>query len=152
MNNPTKSFLTVFLLFITVNTFGQSFNENQLVGKWNVVNLEGTLPVADSEKQNLEIFLNAFKEATFEFESNNNFTLHIDFKEVEDRMKQLHWKYDRNLSKIIVQDWKNKDNSEGILLELDVEKNRGNVFFKISKTPLIFEVEQEKGGGPKPKK
>lgn len=152
MNNPTKSFLTVFLLFITVNTFGQSFNENQLVGKWNVVNLEGTLPVADSEKQNLEIFLNAFKASTFEFESNNNFTLHINFKEVEDRMKQLHWKYDRNLSKIIVQDWKNKDNSEGILLELDVEKNRGNVFFKISKTPLILEVEQEKGGGPKPKK
>src|SRR5690606_11423692 len=125
MNNPTKSLLTVLLLFITVNTFGQSLNENQLIGKWNVVNIEGTLPVADSEKQNLEIFLKALKASTFEFESNNNFTLHIDFKEVEDRMKQLHWKYDRNLSKISVQEWKNKDNSEMGLLEMEVEKVKG---------------------------
>lgn len=153
MKNSTKSLLTVLLLFIAVNTFGQALNEQQLIGKWNVVNLEGTLPVAESEKQNLEIFLKAFKESTFEFGSNNNFTLHIDFKQIEDRMKQLHWKYDRNLSKIIVQDWKNKDNSEGILLELDVEKNKGNTFFKIANSPLVFEVEKEKGGGPKkPKK
>ena len=149
MNNPTKSLLTVLLLFITVNTFGQSLNENQLIGKWNVVNIEGTLPVADSEKQNLEIFLKALKASTFEFESNNNFTLHIDFKEVEDRMKQLHWKYDRNLSKISVQEWKNKDNSEMGLLEMEVEKVKGNIFFKITKTPLVLEVEKEKGGGKK---
>lgn len=153
MNNPAKSLLTVLLLFITVNTFGQALNEQQFIGKWNVVNLEGTLPVAESEKKNLEIFLNAFKEATFEFESNNNFTLHIDFKEIEDRMKQLHWKFDRNQSKLIVQEWKNKDSSEGILMELDVEKSKGNTFFKITNSPLVFEVEKEKGGGPKkPKK
>lgn len=149
MNNPAKSLLTVLLLFITVNLFGQTFNEQQLIGKWNVVNLEGTLPVADSEKQNLEIFLKAFKASTFEFESDNNFTLHIDFKEIEDRMKQLHWKYDRSQSKIIIQEWKNKDNSEGILMELEVEKNKGNILFKIANSPLVIEVEKEKGGGPK---
>lgn len=147
MNNPTKSLLTALLLFITVNLFGQALNEKQLIGKWNVVNLEGTLPVADSEKQNLETFLKALKASTLEFDSNNNFTLHIDFKEVEDRMKQLHWKYDGNLSKVFVQDWKNKDNSESVLLEMEVEKIKGNTFFKITKTPLVLEVKKERGGG-----
>lgn len=149
MNNPTKSLFTLFLLFIAVNTFGQNLNEQQLIGTWSVVNIEDTLPITDSEKQNLQTFLNAFKKSTFELESNKNFTFHINSKKIEDNMKQLHWKYNKNQSKVIVQDWKNKDNSEDILMELDVEMNMGKIFFQASAPPLVFKIKKESDGGKK---
>ena len=133
----TKYILVLFLLSASF-LFSQSIKESELIGLWNVVNVEGTIEIKEDEKEMLDALLKAFKESTFEFESNKNFTLDIDFIGIEDMLRNVHWDYSPEDSSILIENWGKKDN----LMMIKVEKKDGKMFFKLSETPLILEVEK----------
>jgi hypothetical protein len=134
--------MTKYLLILTLLSasfsFSQSIEESELIGLWNVVNVESNIQVKENQKEMLDALMTAFNESTFEFESDKNFTLNIDFIEIRDMMKKVHWTYFPYNSSIIIQDWKLKDN----LMMITVEKMDNKVFFKLSETQLILEVEK----------
>ncbi len=134
--------MTKYLLIITLLSasfsFSQAIEESELIGLWNVVNVEGTNQIKEAEKETFDMIIKAFMESTFEFESNKNFTLDIDFTGIGDMMRKVQWNYFPDDSSIIIENWNMKDN----LMLIVVEKKNDKVFFKLTETPLILEVEK----------
>ncbi|MDO5979193.1 hypothetical protein [Flavivirga spongiicola] len=134
--------LIIVLFFANMATYSQSIKESELIGKWNVVNLEGELPSVEAEKETMDALMRAFKESTFELESDHSFTFDIDFIGIEDMMIKVHWKYDAKKSKIVIQEWEDKEKWNGGLMEIIVKKQNGKVFFRLTESPFILEVKK----------
>ena len=134
--------LIIVLFFTSMAIYSQSIKESDLIGKWNVVNLEGELPSVKAEKETMDALMRAFKESTFEFGSDHSFTFDIDFIGIEDMMIKVHWKYDAKKSKIVIQDWEDKENWGGGLMEITVKKQNDKVFFRLTESPFVLEVKK----------
>lgn len=133
-----NNILLLALLLSGSFSFSQTIQESELIGLWNVVNVEGTLEAEDSEKQKLDSLIKAFHKATFHFQSDKNFTLAIDFIGIGDMMKNVHWNYLPGSASVVIQDWKLKDN----LMIIVVEQKNDKVYFKLTESPLVLEVEK----------
>lgn len=131
-------YLLILTIFSASLSFSQSIEESELIGLWKVVNIEGTIQIKEDQKGMLDSVMTAFNESTFEFESDKNFTLDIDFIGIEDMMRKVHWEYFPEESLIIIENWNMKDN----LMLIKVEKKNDKVFFKLTETLLILEVEK----------
>ncbi len=131
-------YLLIILLLSASFTFSQSIEKSELIGLWNVVNVESTKQIKEGEKEMHDMVINAFMKSTFEFESNKNFTLDIDFIGIGDKMRKVHRNYSSNDSSITIESWEKKDN----LMVILVEKKNGKVFFKLRESTLTLEVEK----------
>jgi len=140
--NRITILIFAFIFFGGSNVFGQKIDESDLIGKWNVKNLEGTIEIPNAQKEMIDALKKAFMESTFEFESDHNFTLEIDFIGIEDMMTKVHWNYIKEKSRIVIQEWADKDKINSGLMDIIVEKKNGKVFFKLTESPLILEVEK----------
>jgi hypothetical protein len=131
-------YLFIALLLFTSFAFSQSIEKNDLIGLWNVVNVESTREFKKDEKEMLDMAKKAFMNSTFEFESNENFTLNIDFIGIGEKMKKVHWNYSSDDSSVTIESWNEHDN----LMVIIVEKKNDKVFFKLMETSLILQVEK----------
>ena len=119
-------YLLIALLLFTSFAFSQSVEKTELIGLWNVVNVESTREIKKEEKEMLDMAKKAFMNSTFEFESNENFTLNIDFIGIGEKLKKVHWNYSSDDSSITIESWNEHDN----LMVIIVEKKNDTVFFK----------------------
>ncbi|WP_405576911.1 hypothetical protein [Winogradskyella sp. Asnod2-B02-A] len=131
-------YLLIALLLFTSFAFSQSVEKTELIGLWNVVNVESTREIKKEEKEMLDMAKKAFMNSTFEFESNENFTLNIDFIGIGEKLKKVYWNYSSDDSSITIESWNEHDN----LMVIIVEKKNDTVFFKLRETSLTLEVEK----------
>lgn len=132
----------IFILFflINVSVFSQTITETNLIGTWKVTNLSGeTPPPLNKEHQKkLEELINAFKNATFEFKKDKTFNFNIDFVELGEMLKNKKWEFDSENLKINIKD--TTDN--GLLMVIDIVKNKNQFLFLLSETPFVLEVKK----------
>lgn len=129
-----------------INSFGQSINETDLIGKWKVVNIieskDMPTPKTAEEKKMLESLKTAFLNSTFEFKSDYNFNLNIDFEIIGKMMKKVHWKLDSKKMSVIIQNWKDSKSSKFKLMEIFILNKNGKTYFSLRETPLLLEVKK----------
>jgi len=135
--------ITFIILFITLLSYGQDLKRDDLIGKWKVTNIKGEFPPMPHKQQKImDSLRKAFKESTFEFKSDNNFNFNIDFIEIGEMMKEVHWKYIPEKSIILIQDWKDKETEKSGLMEILVTKQFEKIFFTLSESPFTLEVKK----------
>lgn len=133
--------ITLFFIVICSVSFGQSINETELIGTWKVENLSGDFPQMPKEQQQImDLLKTAFKNATFDFKEDKRFNFNIDFIELDEMMKNVHWKLDSGKSEIIIQEWKDKDTDKYHLMGITVLRKEGKIFFILTESPFVLEV------------
>lgn len=139
--------LYLFLLLLTQTSFfGQSITESDLIGKWKVVTVEGMEdmpnPKTAKEKKIMESLKTAFLNATFEFKSDHHFTMAIDFPEIGQKMRNVHWKINPKKASVVIQEWVDRKTDQFKLMELFVLNKNGKTYFGLSESPFLLEVEK----------
>lgn len=134
-----KAIFTLFFL-INITVFSQTITEKNLIGTWKVINLSGETPPALNKEHQIKLdeLINAFKNASFEFKKNKTFNFNIDFVELGEMLKNKKWEFDTENFKVNIKD--NTDN--GLLMVIDIVKNKDQFMFLLSETPFILEVEK----------
>ncbi|WP_321297258.1 hypothetical protein [Marinifilum fragile] len=140
-SKPIKNILTLLLLLISIITFGENIEESDLIGTWKVINLTGDFPPMPSEQhKQIDLLKVAFRESTFEFNADHSFSLKIDFNDFSDMMKNVHWKFNKEKSNVLIQEWKDKESAKSILLEIIIEQRNGKIIFVLPESPFELEV------------
>ena len=136
-----KSKKIVFILFllITFSISSQTISKENLIGTWNVTDLSGELPPAlnEAHQKKLDQLITAFKNASFEFNKDKTFNFNIDFIELGEMLKNKKWEFNQENIKVNI-----KDQTDGILMTIDIVKNKEQFLFLLSETPFILEVEK----------
>lgn len=141
--------LLLIFLFISSVSFSQNINAEDFIGTWKVKSLKGldVKSLKEAPKRERELLLslkNDFLKSTFEFTEKQRFTLHIDFIQLKDMIKNAHWRYDKAKSKIIIQSWENRKRLTGPLMIITIKKVSNKIYFALSETPMVLEVEKIK--------
>jgi len=121
---------------------GQTLTETDLIGTWKIVkvhNLSENMP--KEEMATLERLKKAFLKAKFVFEADKNFS--FDIGENELKINNGHWKINKINGTITIQEWKDKNNSKSILMEILTKRNGTQVKFFISETFFGLEMQKE---------
>ncbi|TXE15470.1 hypothetical protein ES692_16550 [Psychroserpens burtonensis] len=86
----------------------------------------------------------AFINSTFEFKENNRFNLNIDFmKELDEMMKNVHWKWNSDKTEIIIQKWKNKDTDKYQLMGIQISEKDRKMYFVMTELPFVLEMKKK---------
>lgn len=137
---------TIGLFFLSVifviQLNGQTLNKTDIVGKWTVIKLSNLTQLPDEQKQTMEMLRNAFLKSSFKFKADGNFTFDFDLEEM--RIKDAHWKYNELTNSFIIQDWKDKDTDESILMEIFTKKEDNNILFLLTESFFTLEVKKVK--------
>jgi len=88
----------------------------------------------------MDMLRNAFLKSKFEFKADGNFS--FDFELEEMRIKDGHWKYNELTKSFIIQDWKDKDTDESVLMEIFTKKVDNKILFLL--TESFFTLEMKK--------
>jgi hypothetical protein len=149
-----KNTALLLFLFVLASTasYAQAITETDLVGKWNVVRLgEAKIKLTSQNEKMMETLRNAFLNATFEFKADKHFNMKIDFPIIDHKMKNVHWKYDAANSKIIVQEWQDRQSAKSKLMEIVVFNEQGKIYFGLVESPYLLEVEKQAPPKPSPR-
>ncbi|KAA5533501.1 hypothetical protein F0919_13245 [Taibaiella lutea] len=138
--HETFLLISIALLFMLSKVNAQN-PDAEIIGKWKVVGMKvNSDGLSKTEIQKTEVFKNSFLKSTFVFKSDKNFSFDIDIKDIE--VKNGHWKYNSISKSYIIQEWKDKNNDRSVLIEIKVEREAGKIFFLLTETPFILEVQK----------
>lgn len=140
-----KKHLTLLLLVISTITYGQSLSEKEIIGTWEVEKISGDFPKMSGEQQKrMDALKAAFLGATFDFKEDRTFNFNIEFmKELDEMMKNVHWKFNTNNTEVIIQEWKDKDTDSYQLMGINVSKKNGIVYFIMAESPFVLEMKKK---------
>ncbi|MEO8148630.1 MAG: DUF5004 domain-containing protein [Bacteroidia bacterium] len=138
-----KLFITAWLLILVTFKSGAQLNNNMnITGNWSVVKViiadEG---LTTSEKKKLSALENMFLKTKYHFGNDNKFS--YDTGDPDMKIKNGHWKVESGKCTYIIQDWKDRNTNNSVLMEIDVKRENGKIYFKLSETPLMFEVKKD---------
>ena len=124
-----KSIILILILFSSIS-YGQTLNKENIVGLWKVEKIIGDFQEMPAEQQKImDDLKSAFMKSTFEFKENNSFNFNIEFmKELDEMMKNVHWKLNSNKTEIIIQDWKDKDTDKYQLMGIQISQRNGKIY------------------------
>ena len=137
-----KKTLGIFFLVVifAIQLNGQTLTKTDIVGNWTVIKLNNLTKLPDEQKQTMDMLRNAFLKSKFEFKADGNFS--FDFELEEMRIKDGHWKYNELTKSFIIQDWKDKDTDESVLMEIFTKKVDNKILFLL--TESFFTLEMKK--------
>lgn len=141
-----KCILLLLLPLLNFNATCQVFTENELSGKWKVVNVFiSKIPKGketETEKQKA-----AFLKSTFRFDPGKYFTFTID-NETDDleldkmEIRAAHWQLESSSGLVTIAEWKEKDSDKYDLMEIKIKRDGDKIFFLISDTYFKLEVQK----------
>ncbi|EDM42898.1 hypothetical protein SCB49_11397 [unidentified eubacterium SCB49] len=139
-----KSILLILILFSSIS-YGQTLNKENIIGLWGVEKITGDFPEMPAEQQKImDNLKSAFMKSTFEFKEDNRFNFNIEFmKELDEMMKNVHWKLDSNKSEIIIQEWKDKDTDKYQLMGIQISQKNGKTYFVLTESPFVLEMKKK---------
>jgi len=117
----------VFSFYLQINA--QSLTENEIIGKWSVVQLNILTKIPDEQKKTVDRLKEAFLRSTFEFNSDHTFV--FDFEIEKMRIQTGFWKYNDYSKSFIIQDWKDRETNNWKLMEIKTRKEGNNVIFEL---------------------
>jgi hypothetical protein len=135
--------ITTLFILISFVCLSQNIKESELIGVWKVQNVIGEVPKMPKkeQQQKMNSFLAAFKKATFEFKKDHSFILNIDFIELSNMMKNVHWKL-KNDSQIMIQELKDKGSDKYQLMGIKISQKEGKTFFIMTESPFVLEMKK----------
>jgi hypothetical protein len=138
-----KNIILILILFSSIS-YGQTLNKENVIGTWKVENITGDFPKMPAEQQKkMDALKTAFMKSTFEFKENNRFNFNIEFmKELDEMMKNVHWKLNSNKTGIIIQEWKDKDTDKYQLMGIQISERNGKVYFVMTESPFVLEMKK----------
>ena len=139
--------LSILLPVFSFDVCGQAMSENDLIGKWNVINVI-TIKVPKSKTAEVEKQKNAFLNAAFKFQPNKFFTLSVENESEDPEIEKMeiygaHWKLEKNPAIVFIEKWSDKDSDKFDLMEIKIKQEEGKVFFLISDTYFKLEMKKE---------
>lgn len=139
-----KKNLILFLILLSSISYGQTLNEERLIGIWKVERIIADFPKMPAEQQKkMDDLKGAFIKSTFEFKENNRFNFNIEFiKEIDEMMKNVHWKLITNKTEIVIQEWKDKDTDEYQLMGIQISEKNGKIYFVMTESPFVLEMKK----------
>jgi hypothetical protein len=138
-----KNIILILILFSSIS-YGQTLNKENIIGIWKVEKIIGDFPKMPVEQQKkMDDFKLAFMKSTFEFKENNSFNFNIKFmKELDEMMKNVHWKLNSEKTGIIIQEWKDKDTDKYQLMGIQFSERNGAIYFVMSESPFVLEMKK----------
>jgi hypothetical protein len=138
-----KNIILILILFSSIS-YGQTLNKQNIIGIWKVEKIIGDFPKMPAEQQKkMDDLKSAFMKSTFEFKENNRFNFNIEFmKELDEMMKNVHWKLNSNKTEIIIQEWKDKETDNYQLMGIQISKRNGEIYFVMTESPFILEMKK----------
>ena len=138
-----KSIILILILFSSIS-YGQTLNKQNIIGIWKVEKIIGDFPKMPAEQQEkMDDLKSAFMKSTFEFKENNRFNFNIEFmKELDEMMKNVHWKLNSNKTEIIIQEWKDKDTDKYQLMGIQISERNGKIYFVMTESPFVLEMKK----------
>ena len=138
-----KSIILILILFSSIS-YGQTLNKQNIIGIWKVEKIIGDFPNMPAEQQEkMDDLKSAFMKSTFEFKENNRFNFNIEFmKELDEMMKNVHWKLNSNKTEIIIQEWKDKDTDKYQLMGIQISERNGKIYFIMTESPFVLEMKK----------
>lgn len=135
--------LLIFITLCSLRANAQEFTENEIVGTWNVVNvhLVSNNPFPANHKAELEMLKKSFSKAVFYFKFDKNFSFKIDIADMQ--IKKAYWNYNKLTNSFLVQDWKDKNSKDLLLMEISAKKVGDKMIFLLSESFLELEVRKE---------
>ncbi|MDP4238537.1 MAG: hypothetical protein Q8904_03580 [Bacteroidota bacterium] len=125
-------FLILMLVF-SLQTKAQELTENDIIGKWSVVQINVLTKLPEGQKKTIDLLKEAFLRSTFEFNPDNSFV--FDFELEKMKIQNGHWKYNDYKKSFIIQDWKDKDTTNWKLMEIFPKRSGNQVIFQL---PELF--------------
>ena len=139
-----KKSIIIILILISSISYGQTLNEKNIVGTWKAENIIVDFPQMPAEQQKImDDLKSAFMKSSFEFKEDNKFNLNIEFmKELDEMMKNVHWKLNSNNTEIIIQEWKDKDTDKYHLMGIQISERNGKIYFVMTESPFVLEMKK----------
>lgn len=140
----TKTPLIALLIMLTLlSVSAQQAETLNMTGKWKVLKLsvvkDPDWDMKGKESQ-LAMVKELFEKSAFEFKADHKFD--FDIAEPELAVKNGHWKYDKETDTYIIQEWKDKDTDEAMLMMLRFKTEDGKVIMMMPESPFEMEVER----------
>ncbi len=134
--------LLILSLLLTLKINAQTFKENEIVGTWTVLKVQfSNDKISNEKKQMVEMLKESFLKSKFIFKADYNFTFDFSFDEM--RIKNGHWKFNPTTNTILIQDWKDKEKNNSVLMEIVMKKVGEKIIFELSETMLSLEMKNE---------
>jgi len=127
MNKAIGLILFILMHFLCINA--QSFSENEIIGKWSVVQINVLTRLPENQKKEIEQLKDAFMRAKFVFNDDNTFE--FDFELEKMRIQHGHWKFNDKSTSIIIQEWKDKDTNNWKLMEIIPVREGSKIIFQM---------------------
>jgi hypothetical protein len=95
------------------------------------------------QQKKMDDLKSAFMKSTFEFKENNRFNFNIEsMKELDEMMKDVHWKLNSNKTEIIIQELKDKDTDKYQLMVIQISERNGKIYFVMTESPFVLEMKK----------
>jgi len=132
--------LIIILFIFSISAKSQSLSENDIIGTWNVINMQSKI-----QNPNMKPLIDAFKKGIFKFNENKNFELssiksNSLFAMVSEMTKGTKWKYNSETNLIRIGTEDDKYSTMGIQL---ITKNNKIVFY-LEESTLKLEMKKQK--------
>ncbi len=147
MHSVIRIYLSfIILVLLGFNTFCQNFTENELSGKWKVVNVI-TARIPKGKESEIEKQKGAFLKSMFRFDPDKNFVFSIENESDDPELEKMeiygaHWKLEPSSGIVIIEEWKEKDSDKFDLMEIKIKREGDKILFFISDTYFKLEVQK----------
>jgi hypothetical protein len=121
--------LIIFVLAFNIQIKAQSLAENEIIGKWSVVQINVLTKIPDEQKKTVDRLKDAFLRSTFEFNPDHTFV--FDFEIEKMRIQTGSWKYNDDSKSFIIQDWKDRETNNWKLMEINIRKEDNKIIFEL---------------------
>ena len=121
--------LIIFVLAFNIQIKAQSLTENEIIGKWSVVQINVLTKIPEEQKKTVDRLKDAFLRSTFEFNPDHTFV--FDFEIEKMRIQTGSWKYNHDSKSFIIQDWKDRETNNWKLMEINTRKEDNKIIFEL---------------------
>jgi len=137
-----RIFSTLLLLtVITVKAFSQQISEKEIVGKWMVVKVNLTdTNIPKDQKEMIELLKDAFLKSSFSFKEDKSIS--FDFEIEGMQISKGHWKFNPSNNTLVIQEWKDRNTNDFILMEISIRKEGEKILFSVAETFLELEMKK----------
>lgn len=139
-----KSLIASLILMTTtlLPSQAQFLTENELTGKWKVINANFLIPdVREEQKANLKLIKEAFLKSTFDFGVGHLFSLTISIPELA--VNKGNWTTDNTTNTTKITEVNSITGNNNLLMELSASKESNKIIFLISEMFLQLEVKKK---------
>ena len=135
-------YILVVMVTLALGVTGFTQNKIDIVGKWKVVRVQmAAAKLSKEERARFQSVKQSFLKSKFDFAADQHFSFDFALKVMQ--IKKAHWKFSNNSKSYLIQNWKDRLSNESILMEVMVQERDDKIYFLVSETPFILQVEKE---------